>query len=243
MSMGSSEQGVKKEMGSVSNVLVAGRTTMIFVARIQKISIGILQMKKYNNTKTIIAVSNRPAVLVYIVAAIMVSTAAIYFIAASQDYSSLASSSSSSATESKDSGDTIATVNEMVFFIVVGIAYIAAGIWMLENKYYSKVPFALAAIGSVALIAFYILTRTVNIPSIGIQDNVGTIDILSKLMQAAIAGISIYIVKSSTIIWRSATTRASSPSSSAAEILEYEVRKIRNRNENQKRNKDGSSGQ
>ena len=61
-------------------------------------------------------------------------------------------------------------------------------------------------------------------------------------MQAAIAGIPIYIVKSSTIIWISVTTRATSPSSSPAGILEHEVRKIRNRNENQRRNKDGSSG-
>ena len=45
-------------------------------------------------------------------------------------------------------------------------------------------------------------------------------------------------VKSSTIIWRSATTRTTSPSSSPVEILEYEVQKIRNRDENQKRNKD-----
>jgi len=198
-------------------------------------------MKKYNSTKTVIAVSNKSGILVYVVTALMISTAAIYFIAASQDYSDLAPSSSGNGTESKDSGDTIATVNEMVFFIVVGIAYIAAGIWMAENKYYSKVPYILAAIGSVALIAFYISTRTVNIPSIGIQDDIGTIDILSKVMQAAIAGISIYIVKSSTIIWRSATTRTTSPSSSPVEILEYEVQKIRNRDENQKRNKDGSS--
>ena len=82
--------------------------------------------------------------------------------------------------ESKDSGDTIATVNEMIFFIVVGIAYIAAGIWMVENKYYSKVPYIIATIGSIALIVFYISTRTISIPSIGIQDDVGTIDILSK---------------------------------------------------------------
>ena len=191
-------------------------------------------MKKYNNTKTVIAVSNKSAILVYVVAALMISTAAIYFIAASQDYSDLASSSSSTgAAESKDAGDTIASVNEMVFFIVVGVAYIAAGIWMVENKYYSKVPYVLAAIGSIALIAFYIITRTINIPSIGIQDDVGTIDILSKVLQAAIAGISIYVVKSSTIIWRNVTIRAITPSSepSPAEILEYEVRKIRTRNE------------
>ena len=188
-----------------------------------------LQVKKYNNTKTIIAVSNKSAILVYVVSALMISTAAVYFIVASQDYSELSQSASSSdsttstITESKDQGEIIATVNEMVFFIVVGVAYIAAGIWMLENKYYSKMPYIIAIIGSIALIAFYISTRTMNIPSIGVQDDIGTTDILSKVMQVAIAGVSIYIVRSSTIIWRSATTTRTSLS--AAEILEYQEQK------------------
>ena len=55
-----------------------------------------LQMKKYNNTKTIIAVSNKSAILVYVVSALMISTAAVYFIVASQDYSELSQSASSS---------------------------------------------------------------------------------------------------------------------------------------------------
>jgi hypothetical protein len=191
-------------------------------------------MKKYNNTKTVLAVSNKSAILVYVVAALVISTATIYFIAASQDYSELSqsaqsASSSSNSNESKDAGDIIATVNEMIFFIVVGIAYIAAGIWMVENKYYSKIPYIIAAIGSVALIAFYITTRTINIPSIGIQEDVGTIDILAKVLQAAIAGISIYIVRTSTIVWRSATTTTTA--ASPAEILEHEIRKIRARND------------
>jgi hypothetical protein len=194
-----------------------------------------LQMKKYNNTKTIIAVSNKSAILVYVVSALMISTAAVYFIVASQDYSELSQSASSSdsttTAESKNKGDIIATVNEMVFFIVVGVAYIAAGIWMLENKYYSKIPYIIAIIGSIALIAFYISTRTMNIPSIGVQDDIGTTDILSKVMQAAIAGVSIYIVRSSTIIWRSATTTRTS--SSAAEILEYQERKTQKRKSHQ----------
>ena len=198
-------------------------------------------MKKYNNTKTIIAVSNKSAMLVYVIAALMICTWCSYtlllLLRTTLNFSQSASPSSpgsSTTTESKDEGDTIATVNEIIFFIVVGIAYIAAGIWMLENKYYSKVPtsYIIAAIGSIALIAFYISTRTMNIPSIGLQDDVGAIDILSKVMQAAIAGISIYIVRSSTIIWRSVTTtRAPSTASpSAAEILEYEVRKMQKRN-------------
>jgi hypothetical protein len=163
----------------------------------------------------------------------MISTAAVYLIVASQDYSELSQSASSSDStttpESKDQGHIIATVNEMVFFIVVGVAYIAAGIWMLENKYYSKIPYIIAIMGSIALIAFYISTRTMNIPSVGVQDDIGTTDILSKVMQAAIAGVSIYIVRSSTIIWRSATTTRTS--SSAAEILEYEERKTQEKQE------------
>jgi hypothetical protein len=49
-------------------------------------------------------------------------------------------------------------------------------------------------------------------------------------MQAAIAGVSIYIVRTSTTIWRSATTTRTS---SAAEILEYQERKTQKRKSHQ----------
>jgi hypothetical protein len=52
----------------------------------------------------------------------------------------------------------------------------------------------MAMIGSFALILFYILTRTINIPSIGIQDDIGATDIFTKVMQAAIIALSAYIV-------------------------------------------------
>jgi len=73
-------------------------------------------MKKYNNTKTVLSVSNKSAILVYIVAALMISTGAIYFIVASQDYSELSQSvstlanSSNNTNENKEAIDTIATV-------------------------------------------------------------------------------------------------------------------------------------
>ncbi|HEY7083005.1 MAG TPA: hypothetical protein VH500_25205 [Nitrososphaeraceae archaeon] len=193
-------------------------------------------MEKYNNTRTVLSVSNKSAILVYIVAALTISTATIYFIAASQDYSDLLQSVSTLSSNSNhnnndgnkdDAADAVSTTNEMIFFIIVGIIYIAAGIWMLENKYYSKIPYVIAAVGSIALIAFYIATRTINIPTIGIQDDVGTIDILSKALQAAIAGLSIYIVRTSTIVWRSVTTSRAAAPSSPAEMLEHEMQKIR----------------
>jgi hypothetical protein len=140
-----------------------------------------------------ITVSRRSIILVYIVTVLILSNAAVYFIAASQDYNELSQSSSNGA-ESKDQGDIIATRNEMIFYIVVALVSVAVGIWILKKKYQSKVPYFIAVIGSIALIAFYISTRTINIPSIGLQTDVGTIDILAKVLQAAIATISIYIL-------------------------------------------------
>jgi hypothetical protein len=46
-------------------------------------------------------------------------------------------------------------------------------------------------------LAFYINYKDNKYSFIGIQDDVCTIGIISKVLQAAIAGISIYIVKSS----------------------------------------------
>lgn len=198
----------------------------------------VLPMKKTNT----ITVSNKSMIMAYVVTALMLSTAAIYFIAASQDYPELSQTVSSSSsygsttnntTEGKDQGDITATRNEMIFFIAVGVGYVAVGIWILKNKYHSKVPYFIATIGSIALIAFYISTRTINIPPIGLQNDVGTMDILAKVMQAAIAAISIYIIRSSTIRRRPLTT-----SPAAETILEYEEQKSQKRNKSQERNKE-----
>jgi NADH:ubiquinone oxidoreductase subunit K len=184
--------------------------------------IHILAMK----STQIITSPRKSIILVYIVTALMFSSAAIYFIAASQDYNELSQSTSSSA-ESKDQGDIIATRNETIFFIVVALAFIAVGTWILKNKYHSKVPYFIAVIGSLALIAFYISTRTINIPPIGLQDDIGTIDIVAKVLQAVIAGVSIYILRSS-IGWGRQTTTTRSP-----EILQYEEQKIQKSNKRQ----------
>ena len=78
----------------------------------------------------------------------------------------------------------------MSFFIIVGIAYIPIAIWMLKVKHNNKIPYIIAIIGSAALIIFYILTRTINLPSIGLQSDIGMIDITSKVIQGAIISIA-----------------------------------------------------
>ena len=83
---------------------------------------------------------------------------------------------------------------ETALFATVGGAYIPVGLWAINSRNSSKTPYLLAIIGSVALIILYALSRTVDLPIVGIQDDVGFIDISSKVLQAAIITASVYIV-------------------------------------------------
>ena len=136
-------------------------------------------------------------IVAYIVIALMLSTAAIYFVVASQAYSELFhSASQSSGSISKDAfADIMGTTNEMIFFMIVGIAYILIGFWMIKRKYHSKVPYIVAITGSAALIGFYIATRTVSLPTIGLQTDIGTIDTVSKILQGSIIAGSLFVLR------------------------------------------------
>ena len=165
--------------------------------------------------------------IVYITAALMLLTGAIYFYVASQDYADISQSAHLPA-EGKNATDILATTNEMIFFIIIGLGYTAVGIYILENTYRNKISYIMAIVGSLALILFYILTRTVDIPSIGIQDDVGVTDVLTKVMQAAIVVLSVYILVS----LRKRKSQTSVPK------LEYEERQSQAVDKNQKRNKE-----
>ncbi|HEY7569809.1 MAG TPA: hypothetical protein VH796_00445 [Nitrososphaeraceae archaeon] len=167
------------------------------------------------------------ATIVYITVALVVLTGAIYFYVASQDYADISQSAHQPA-GSKDAQDIMATTNEMIFFIIIGLGYTAVGIYILENRYRNKIPYVMAIIGSFALILFYILTRTINIPSIGIQDDIGATDMLTKVIQAAIVALSAYILVS--IMKRK--------SQISVPVLEYEERQSQSINKNQKINKE-----
>jgi hypothetical protein len=149
-----------------------------------------------------IALAHKP-LIVYVITALMVVTSLLYFYVAYEDYQELlqSSSASSSNADSKDaaaasSDDIQATRNEMTFFLIVAICYIPIAIWMLKVKHSSRIPYIIAIVGSAALIVFYILTRVIDLPSIGLQTDVGTTDIATKMLQGAIVAISSFLVVS-----------------------------------------------
>ncbi len=151
-------------------------------------------MKRNTILSTIMV--NRTATIVYILTALLLSTAVIYFIVAFQDYTELSQSVSSQNSINKDAlADLIGTTNEMIFFTIVGIAYLLVGFWMIKRKYHSKIPYIVAITGSAALIVFYVATRTVSLPTIGLQTDVGSIDIAAKVLQSAIIAGSLIMLR------------------------------------------------
>ncbi len=129
--------------------------------------------------------------IVYIITALMISASIIYLVVSFQNYEQISIAHSS---DSNAAADISAMTNEMTFFLIVGIAYIPIAIWMLKVKHNSKIPYTIAIIGSAALILFYALTRTINIPTIGLQPDIGIIDIAAKVVQVGIVTISSYLI-------------------------------------------------
>lgn len=153
-------------------------------------------------------------VAAYVLAALMLSTGILYLTLAygeNMDHQAEAQASTSerepseanereasetgeqntkNTSESQGFGD----MGEVVFFSIIGASYVPIGLWMLKKKAISKKPYVVALIGSAALIAFYVATRTINIPMIGIQDDVGTPDITAKVLQGAIVAVSAYML-------------------------------------------------
>ena len=153
-------------------------------------------------------------VAAYVLAALMLSTGILYLTLAygeNKDHQAEAQASTGEREASEDIGreasetgeqeakntsesQGFGDMGEVVFFSIVGASYVPIGLWMLKKKAISKKPYVIALIGSAALIAFYVATRAINIPMIGIQNDVGTSDITAKVLQGAIVAVSAYML-------------------------------------------------
>lgn len=83
---------------------------------------------------------------------------------------------------------------ETMFFTTAAILYFPLGVWMLKNGFNSRAPYVMAIIGSVALIGLYIASRMISLPVVGKQDDIGILDISSKILQVAIIVVSSILI-------------------------------------------------
>ena len=111
---------------------------------------------------------------------LMLANSGIYFVSA---YSQM-----------KESDDTASQIQTMVF-TTAAITYLPLGIWMFKNRLHSRAPYVIASLISLTLIGLYVASRTINLPVVGIQGDVGLIDILSKVSQGSIIVISVLLLR------------------------------------------------
>ncbi|MGI0101751.1 MAG: hypothetical protein ACREA7_04050 [Nitrosotalea sp.] len=94
----------------------------------------------------------------------------------------------------RESHDAASQIQTMLF-TTAAITYLLLGIWMVKNKLHSRAPYVIAILISMALIGLYIVSRTTTLPVVGIQVDVGLIDILSKITQGAIIVVSLLLLR------------------------------------------------
>ena len=118
--------------------------------------------------------------LILIITILALSNSGIYFATA---YSQM-----------KESVDASSMIQTLVF-ATVAVSYLPLGIWMVKNRLHSRAPYVLTSLISLALIGLYIVSRTVSLPIVGIQQDVGMIDIITKITQGSIIIMSVILMQ------------------------------------------------
>jgi hypothetical protein len=140
----------------------------------------VISVLLYMKREQCVMIKSKRIAAIYTVTIMMLSNGIIYFVAASEAASEISTDSSAFA--------------EMTLFVVSGSAYIGVGLWMAKNKG-NRIIYMVAIVGSLALIGLYILSRTISLPIVGLQEDIGTIDALSKVLQIGIVAGSVYLLK------------------------------------------------
>jgi hypothetical protein len=129
------------------------------------------------------------SIIMYILLVLIVSTAVIYFVVASQEYSDLVE-----FLQVGIQGETQEKQVEMTLFIGAGIVYLGLFVWILKTKLRSKIPYIAVAAISVVLIVTYAASRTIGVPLVGVEYYIGKLDMANKILEVIMIGISVYLI-------------------------------------------------
>lgn len=132
---------------------------------------------------------SKSIIAVYVLSAVIIATAIIYFIVASQEYNDLLE-----FLEVGIQGETQEKHVEIALFVGAGIVYLGLLVWILKTKVKTRIPYVVVAAVSVVLIATYLASRTIGVPIVGVEYYVGRLDMASKVLQVIIIGISLYLI-------------------------------------------------
>ena len=125
----------------------------------------------------------------YILLVLIVSTAVLYFVVASQEYSDLVDFLQVGIQD-----ETQEKQVEMALFIGAGIVYLGLFVWILKTKLRSKIPYIVVAAISAILIVTYAASRTIGVPLVGVEYYIGKLDIINKVLEVIMIGMSVYLI-------------------------------------------------
>ena len=132
---------------------------------------------------------NLQHIIVYILAAIVLTTAIIYFILAYNEYTSLIEFAAEGL-----KGEIPELQIEIALFAGSGIIYLGLLGWILVKKLKSIIPYSILIVISMILIITYAASRTVGVPIIGVEFYIGKYDMITKVLQGIIIAISGYLI-------------------------------------------------
>ena len=128
-------------------------------------------------------------IVVYLLAVLLISNAIVYFIVAFQEYGDLME-----FLQIGINGETQEKYIEISVFVGAALIYLGLVIWVLNSGLKNKNPYMVSAVFSIIMIGIYIASRTIGVPVVGIEYYVGKIDVVSKILQAAIIGLAGYLI-------------------------------------------------
>ena len=132
--------------------------------------------------------NQRTTIIIYSLSAVLVASGIAYLLVANSEYSDYKDLASVGM-----KGNEIAEKQfEISFFIVAAAIYFGLCTWVLKsrNNRRRKVPYIASIAVSAFLIVAYLASRTVGVPIVGVEYYVGRLDILTKILQGIVIGLS-----------------------------------------------------
>jgi hypothetical protein len=124
-------------------------------------------------------------IIVYVLCAFLIASAIVYFLVALGEYTDWMELLGYGI-----EGETQEKQVEIVLFVGSGIVYLGLFAWVLKAGGRKRLPYIASIAVSVALIITYIASRTVGVPIVGVEYYVGRLDVISKVIQVIVIGIS-----------------------------------------------------
>jgi magnesium-transporting ATPase (P-type) len=124
-------------------------------------------------------------IIVYVLCAFLIASAIVYFLVALGEYTDwmeLLGYGIEDETQEKQV--------EIALFAGSGIVYLGLFAWVLKAGRRKRLPYIASIAVSVVLIITYIASRTVGVPIVGVEYYVGRLDVISKVIQVIVIGIS-----------------------------------------------------